>query len=389
MNARILYTTADASPQSGAFRSFIAMSRGIRERGFEPIMVLHQDAEATPLLTREERRNAHFLPLPRLSRHQPPIHYVSRTIQSVRQTAHIAHENEVSLIHTNEILDVYGGLAAKMARLPCVWHVRAHLEQPLLAWLLPRIVHEFAARIITASTSVTEYMFTKQGISTQKIETIHNPAPDPRRFHPGVDGQVFRQELGITDDTPIVGMIGKLTARKGHAVLIRAAPLILERFPNTLFVIVGGKVTGKHHGVYVEHLERLVEDLALQEKVVFTGFRTDIPQIVAACDVIAHCSTYPDPFPGVVLQGMAMGKPVIATDLGGAREQVGEAGVLVPPADPGVLAEAILDLLGNAEKRRSLGRLAAEWVSRFSTESFYGSLTLAYRDVITADRGEA
>jgi glycosyltransferase involved in cell wall biosynthesis len=319
-----------------------------------------------------------------LKRHQSLAYYLqsfSKTIQSVHRLTHIIRKEQVAIVHVNEILDIYGGLAAKLIGVPCVWHIRAHFEQPWIAWLLPRIVQVLATRIIAVSSSVAEHMFTQQRIPLQKVRTIHNPAPDPRQFHPEIDGQTFREEIGIADNTFLVGLIGKLVEPKGHEVLIRAAPMILDRVPNTLFVIVGGQLPGKHHSEYAERLASLVEDLSLQEKVIFTGFRAHIPQIMAACDVIVHCSTYPDPFPGVVLQGMAVGKPVIATNIGGAKEQIGQAGILLPPRNPDALAEAVITLLRDAEKRRTLGQMATRRVADFSQVVFYNAISSLYHDV--------
>ena len=108
---------------------------------------------------------------------------------------------------------------------------------------------------------------------------------------------------------------------------------------------------------------------------------------MAAADVITHCATHPDPFPGVVLQGMALGKAVIASDLGGAREQIedGVSGALVPPGDPSALAEVICSLLKDPDERASLGQAAARRVtSDFTSESFYRQLSHVYRRLIHA-----
>lgn len=364
------------------------MSRGIKQQGFDPILILHEDAETTLLLTEEELRSAHFLPLPRLKRHQSSgyyFQYILQTIQSVHRIAHIIRREKISIVHVNEILDVYGGLAARLAGVPCVWHIRAHFEQPWVTWLLPRVVQVLATRVIVVSNSVAEHLFTEQRIPLHKVKTIHNPAPDLRQFHPKVDGRAFRAEMGVGENAFLVGLIGKLVEPKGHEVLIRAAPMILDRFPNTRFAIVGGQLSGKHHSEYVERLARLVEDLSLQEKVIFTGFRACIPQIMAACDVIVHCSTFPDPFPGVVLQGMAVGKPVIASNIGGVKEQVedGVSGLLVDPHDPRALANGVNSLLTDPQERKALGRAGVERVrSHFTAEVYTRKLARLYHSIL-------
>ncbi|MGH3059202.1 MAG: glycosyltransferase family 4 protein, partial [Gaiellaceae bacterium] len=177
----------------------------------------------------------------------------------------------------------------------------------------------------------------------------------------------------------------KLGRRKGHEVLIRAAPQVIASFPTARFLLVGGTLEGAHHRSYAEELRQLPAKLGVERSVTFLGYRRDVAAIMAAADVVTHCSTYPDPFPGVVLQGMAMAKPVVASDLGGPREQIEDhvSGVLVRPDDPSALADAICALLEAPEWRASLGREAAFRVrSLFSTDSFYRQLSEIYRRLI-------
>ena len=155
-------------------------------------------------------------------------------------------------------------------------------------------------------------------------------------------------------------------------------------FPNARFVIVGGELPGSHHQAYAAHLKQLRHALGLDMNVIFTGFRPDVPNAMAAADVVVHCSKFPDPFPGVVLQGMACGKPVIATDIGGTGEQIehGVSGLLIHPDDPGELAEWICRLLQDPDYRKELGQAAAHRVStEFSVGVFRQKLSQVYLDV--------
>ena len=126
-------------------------------------------------------------------------------------------------------------------------------------------------------------------------------------------------------------------------------------------------------------------DLGVEHAVTFTGYRGDVAQVMAAADIVTHCSTHPDPFPGVVLQGMALGKAVIAADLGGPTEQIapGRTGLLVPAADPAALAAAICSLLEDPARRASLGRAAAAEVSTmYTVDGFYRRLADSYAHAI-------
>ncbi len=181
-------------------------------------------------------------------------------------------------------------------------------------------------------------------------------------------------------------LVAKLSGRKGHETLIQAAPHVLAQFPGTRFMIVGGELEGAHHRSYANKLKALPRELGVQDKVIFTGYRPDIPQIMAAADIVVQGATYPDPFPGVVLQGMAVGKPVIASNLGGPAEQIENrvSGLLVEPGNPATLAETICCLLGDERKRRSLGRAAANRVQpMFTAELFFQKLSGLYERLLS------
>jgi L-malate glycosyltransferase len=385
---KILYTTADASPQSGAFNSLLYMSKEIQKRGYESLLVLpetygkHQQGS-------NGYAAIYTLQLPRPKRGQTPGYYLQFVLQNSRSIialANIVRQEQVAIVHVNEILDLYGVIAARLAQVPCVCHVRAELSSMMiLQSLLPRSVAALASAIIVVSKSVDEHMFRQQGIDTKKVSLIYNPGPNVSAFHPGIDGSAVRQEFGISADSSLVVLVAKLGERKGHEILIRAAPHVLERFPNTHFMLVGGELEGAHHAEYARQIRELPCQLGVQEKVIFTGYRADVPQIMAAADVVTHCSTYPDPFPGVVLQGMSVGKPVIAPDLGGPKEQIENhvSGLLVDAGNPAALAVGICTLLSDEKQRASLGKAAAGRVrSTFTDEAFFEKLSVLYESLL-------
>ncbi len=387
--SRIVFTSADASPQSGAFRMLLDMAVEVRARGYDPILVLPERPPASVLPSGGGSIPTYVLPLPRPRRGRSAGDYLGDLLQTARSAvrlARIARRERVNLLHVNEILDVYAGVAARLARVPCVWHIRADMStwpRPLRAGL-PRLVAALATRIVAVSGSVRQEVFLRHGIDSPKVSVIHDAGPDPGVFHPGVDGGSVRAELGVPDGAPLVVLVSKLVEPKGHEVLIRAVPDVLGTFPDARFAIVGGEVDGEHHRRYAERLRRLPAELGVEHAVRFLGYRDDVPRVMAAADVVTHAANHPDPFPGVVLQGMALGKPVVAPDLGGAREQLedGVSGLLVPPGDPLALAEALCSLLKDVELRSRLGRAAAARVrSEFASDRFYDRLTSLYRSV--------
>jgi glycosyltransferase involved in cell wall biosynthesis len=391
----ILVTTSDASPQSGAFRQVFEMNKHMGELGFRPVLVL---PEAPPRsLLDGESALVYVMPLPRPRRGRSARLYAGDAVQTARSIIRLRsliRREHVDLVHVNEIVDVYGAVAARVAGVPCVWHLRADLSSAptFVQMLLPRTVLALSTKVVSVSASAFEHTFRGRGARNGKVSVIHNPGPDPCVFHPNIDGSSVREGLGLADDALLVILVAKLSERKGHEVFIRAAPKVIASFPDARFVIVGGELEGKHHRRYAQLLRRLPVELGVEGAVVFAGYRDDVPQILAAADIVTHCSTYPDPFPGVVLQGMATGKAVIASDVGGPREQIedGRSGVLIPPGDPDVLADAICVLLADPERRARLGEAAVLRVaSAFTADSFYRQLAHLYKQVIhSARRGD-
>jgi len=144
---------------------------------------------------------------------------------------------------------------------------------------------------------------------------------------------------------------------------VQAAGQIARQYPRCRFAIVGGATFGLEPE-YFDGLKRAAADLGVAERLVFTGFRTDVPRLMAACDVICHTSRVPEPFGLVVIEAMALGRPTIATRGGGPSEIIASPsqGTLVPPDDPGALARAVSELIEDPERRRRMGAAGRERV---------------------------
>lgn len=251
--------------------------------------------------------------------------------------------------------------------------------------LFAQAVGRLSSRVVVVSDSVRDRVFTDQGLPTAKVHVLHDPGPDPAVFHPGIDGSTLRKEFGVAEGELLVVLVSKLVETKGHDIFIRAVPHVLRSFPGVRFVIVGGALEGDHHRRYAAHLRSLTAELGIAQAVTFAGYRDDVAQIMAAADVVTHCPTHPDPFPGVVLQAMSVGSAVIASNIGGAAEQIedGVSGVLVPSGDALALADAISALLKDPDRRAELGRAGASRVTtEFSSEAFYGKMSVIYRTLI-------
>nr|MBI3614609.1 glycosyltransferase [Nitrospirota bacterium] len=177
----------------------------------------------------------------------------------------------------------------------------------------------------------------------------------------------------VPDDVPVIGILGRLTHQKGHVYLLRALPLLLAKFPSLRCLVVGD-------GELREELQGLAAALGLSEHCLFLGVRQDIPEVLAALDVLVLPSLS-EGLPYAALEGMAMGKPIVATAVNGVPEliQDGANGRLIPREDSKALARAVEEVLADPSTGRALGQAARKTVEQeFSAERWVDQLESLY-----------
>ncbi|MCU7827144.1 glycosyltransferase family 4 protein [Kitasatospora sp. DSM 101779] len=196
---------------------------------------------------------------------------------------------------------------------------------------------------------------------------------DVHRFDPATPPDPFRREFKISDDTPTVGMVAYMypsTFRdfreigvKGHEVFIDAVPLILRQHPGARFFVVGDELIGD--GKYRRELEHRAARLGVADRIRFTGFRSDISSVMAGLDVLVNPSM-DESACYTVVEAMLMLKGVVATNVGGLPDTVrhGKTGLLIPPADPAALAQAVNELIADPAARRQLAGRGRELALR-------------------------
>jgi glycosyltransferase involved in cell wall biosynthesis len=179
---------------------------------------------------------------------------------------------------------------------------------------------------------------------------------------------------------PVIGAVARLVPVKGLQYLIDAAPEILRRCPDARFLLVGD-------GEMRPALEAQADALSLSDRILFTGFREDIPALIAGMDVFVLPSIN-EGMGRVLVMAMALGKPIVATRVGGVAELLGdgEAGLLVPPRDPAALAEATTTLLRDATRASALAEAGRRRAPRYSAEAMLGALAKVYHEVISHGR---
>lgn len=181
---------------------------------------------------------------------------------------------------------------------------------------------------------------------------------DTQRFDPRLYNQLeARRRYGLPLNKQVVGVIGRLDPQKGQEEFLRSLPIVLEQRRDVFYAILGEETRGEEG--YHRHLVNLSYELGIQDHVKFLPFTEDVPEFMAAIDVFALPS-YSETFGLVLIEAMAMEKPVVATSTGGVPEIVedGRDGLLVPPRDEKALADAIVLLLEDASLRTTLSRRA-------------------------------
>jgi glycosyltransferase involved in cell wall biosynthesis len=184
-----------------------------------------------------------------------------------------------------------------------------------------------------------------------------------------IDGSLIRREFHIPSDTLVFTIVGRVALGKGHDLVLKALAQIKDRIPDFRFMIVGEDTSNPLTGQsYVADLREQVRDLGLSQQVIFTGQRSDIPTILAACDLYTM-PALDEGFCLAILEAMAMKKAVIALDNGGPREFVehGKSGLLSRPDDVEQLAENILTLVNDVNLREQMGTYARQRVDEYFT----------------------
>ncbi|MFO1074190.1 MAG: glycosyltransferase [Geminicoccaceae bacterium] len=274
----------------------------------------------------------------------------------VLRLARLARTADLLYANTQKAF-VAAALAGIATRRPVLWHLRDILSVEHFSRSNLRLVVGLArachARVI-ANSHATMAAFVAAGGDARRVVAIRNGI-DPAPSHALDQGQrqELRASLGLglgIGSAPLIGLFGRLAPWKGQHVLVTA----LERLPEAHALLVGDALFGEQ--AYRDALLAQVARLGLAGRVHLTGFRSDVPQLMQLCDVVAHTSTAPEPFGRVIIEAMLAGRPVVASAAGGPVEIIehGQSGLLVPPGDPAALAAALAELLDQPARAEAL-----------------------------------
>ena len=307
------------------------------------------------------------------------VDYAANVIPFALRLVLLSRREGIDLVFLNNepVSNMAGVIAARLLGIPCLAYVNGTLwESAATRWLLSRI-----DRFVAVSEFIRRDLIAK-GVDPDRVTVIRD-IRDLNAFDAGTDGTETRASLGLSPGQPAVAIIGLLIPWKGQKVFIEAAERVLAVCPEARFFVIGGGVEA--YPEYTRELKAMVDRMGLREKVFFLGQRKDVPYLLAAMDVMIHASVEPEPSGGVIVEGMAMGKPVIATNIGGPPEVIedGRTGFLVTPGDSVALSEKIALLIQEPERRRAMGKAAREFVTaNYSLERDSRRLEAVYEEVL-------
>ncbi len=295
------------------------------------------------------------------------------------QLARIARRERVDIIHLNNVLTAqcHGVVAARLLRLPCISVHRGYEHHsPVIKFFERGVTHHIA------SSEPVKQDLLNLGVSEKKI-TILADGIDLEKFSPDVPPLSLELEFGIPSRRRVVSIFGRLVPWKGQDQLLVAFTQVLKIVPESHLLIVGDASDGTDD--YAASLEEISDGLLISDHVTFTGFRSDVAELMRASDVLVHASTTPEPFGTVIMEGMACSKPYVAMNEGGPAVMIedGVSGYLIPPRNTELMVEKITHLLQHPGQAKDMGRAARERVEKlFSAEKFAESHLAVYRQFV-------
>ena len=234
-------------------------------------------------------------------------------------------------------------------------------------------------RIITVCDNIREIVIRSGGVDPDRVTTVY-AATDTEVFDPAAHSRDdFRREAGLDASDFVVAHVG-IRPWKGYREAMEAFANFRRRVPQAKLVMIGSA-----HRRELDRLEHALETLGIRESATITGYRGDIPRVLAACDVVTDASWDGTGITGTIREGMALAKPVIATDCGGNRELINseQVGWIVPPRDVEALTQALVEVYSDHERARLTGRLARQRIlDRFSVSHRVDQLGAVYKAAI-------
>lgn len=306
----------------------------------------------------------------------------------VGKLTHIINKGKYQIVHSQGArCDFFSRIAVRLSQRP---YLISTIQMPVDGFnvntlrksvyrFFDRFSEKYVDRFIVVSDVLKSILINSHHIPSDKIVKIYNGV-EMARFNLDFCDQKspkVRKSFGLNSSHTVIGAIGRFTWQKGFKYLIHSIPSIIQNHPRTKFLLVG-------EGPLKKELEDLAGKLNIKENIIFPGFRNNIDNILSAVDIFVVPSIL-EGFPMVILEAMAMARPIIASNIPGISEQIinGSTGILVPPKSSEAISKTLTDLIVNQNKAKRIGEKAMAYVnSNFSVEKMVFKTQKIYQELL-------
>ena len=358
----ILHIDSESTWRGGE-NQLLLLHQGLIQLGHSSTIVTQPNSE---LAIKLRMMNENFVGIPMRSEFDfPAAIKISKVIKS----------KKIHIIHTHTAHSHSIGVLAKVLKRNVKLIAHRRVDFPLKKNIFSRMKYSKTDKVIAISEGVKNALI-KSGIEEGRIAIVYSGI-DLSKFDRKFELDALRKEYRVIEGKFIVGNIAHLAEHKGHKYLIESVKIVTEQSPDILFVIVG-------EGKLKLELKSLARKLGVNDKVIFTGFREDIPELLYTFDIFV-LSSYLEGLCTSLMDAMAMRKAIVATNVGGIPEVVKDSinGILVPPKNPEKLAEAILALRNNEGLRKNMGTAGRSIVEeKFSSSRMVLNIEKVYYEVV-------
>lgn len=313
--------------------------------------------------------------------------------RQVRRFAQYLKKHEIDVVHTHDFYtNIFGMAAATLARVPVrIASRRESAVRPASQRLVERGAYRMAHAVVANCEDVRQQLI-KEGVAAQKVRTIYNGLDPARVQRPRTERREILASLNLPEGARFVTIMANMRAHvrhpepaclKDHPTFLRAAQRVNQKVPDAAFIIAG-------EGELKESTQALARNLGIEQRTFFIGRCQDVGAVLAISDVCV-LSSRSEGFSNAILEYMAAGRPVVATDVGGAREAIihGETGYLVPAGDDKRMADYIISLLSEPDRARSMGERGSEVVNeKFSCHKQLQNVESLYSDLLSLSKPE-
>lgn len=377
----ILFLHAGAE-MYGADKVMLDLIKRLDKNKYTPYVILPMEGVLVDAL-RKEGVEVLVMPYPIMRRKyfniRGILNYGIELVRYSNKIVKIAKKYNIGLIHTNTAATLEGSFVSRKLHIPQLWSIHEIIVNPKIMYkITSKLIAKYSSIAITDSEAVKKHLEASGYFNESAVKVIYNGV-DSNRFKPENDCAYLYDEWKIPKDARVIGMMGRINSWKGQGDFLKAANIIMAKYPDVYTVFVGDSFEGEEWRE--KELADAIEKSPYKNRIINQGYRTDSEGIYKLYNIFVLPSINPDPLPTVVLEAMATGKPIIGYKHGGVCEMVqdGINGLLAEIRNPEDLAAKISMLLDDEDLCKQMGK-NSRWrlLEYFSIESYIQNYSNEY-----------